>query len=123
MKSECGLSGFDFAGKAGRASTLTCAATAEVAIHPAIGSLLGLVLTVILLYPNAVTAQALPFCSWPLETTGAGPSNVAYPDTNATYWTMPFDSGRWKEIIITGSYPRSPVYLLHHLRRPGVGGR
>ena len=107
MKSEFGLSDVDFAGKAGRTPTLTCAVTTEVAIHPAAGFLLGLVLTVILLYPHAAAAQALPLCSWPLKTTGGGLTNVAYPDTNATYWTMPFDSGRWKEIVLTGTYPEA----------------
>ena len=35
---------------------------------------------------------------------------MAYPDTNATYWTMPFDSTRWKSIVITGTYPRARFF-------------
>jgi hypothetical protein len=58
----------------------------------------------------ASSAQVLPFCSWPLVTTGTGITNVAYPDTNATYWTMPFDSVRWKSIVITGTYPQSRFF-------------
>ena len=60
--------------------------------------------------PLLAAAQALPVCSWPLETTGQGITNVAYPDTNATYWTMPFDSTRWKSIIITGRYPQARFF-------------
>jgi hypothetical protein len=58
----------------------------------------------------ASSAQVLPSCSWPLVTTGTGITNVAYPDTNATYWTMPFDSVRWKSIVITGTYPQSRFF-------------
>ena len=46
--------------------------------------------------------QGLPLCGWPLETTGSGITNVAYPDTNATYWTMPLGSERWKSVVISG---------------------
>ena len=55
------------------------------------------------------TAQSFP-CSWPVETTGTGITNVAYPDTNSTYWTMPFDSTRWKMIIISGTYPEARYF-------------
>jgi hypothetical protein len=44
-------------------------------------------------------------CGWPLETTGVGATNVAYPDTDATYWTMPFDSTTSAEMRITGQFP------------------
>ena len=60
--------------------------------------------------PFCVAAQALPVCSWPLETTGQGITNVAYPDTNATYWTMPFDPTRWKSVVITGAYPQARFF-------------
>jgi hypothetical protein len=62
--------------------------------------------------PLFAAAQALPVCSWPLETTGKGVSNVAYPDTNATYWTMPFDSARWESIVITGTYPQARFFSI-----------
>ncbi|HSU30829.1 MAG TPA: hypothetical protein VLJ11_06310 [Bryobacteraceae bacterium] len=67
-------------------------------------------LAVLIFLPSSSTAQALPVCSWPLETTGSGISNVAYPDTNATYWTMPFDSARWQSIVITGVYPQARFF-------------
>ena len=60
--------------------------------------------------PFCAAAQGLPVCSWPLETTGRGITNVAYPDTSATYWTMPFDSARWKSIVITGIYPQARFF-------------
>src|SRR5690348_15227386 len=47
----------------------------------------------------------LPVCSWPFEVTGQGITNVATPDTNATYWVMPLDLGRWRAMVIHGRYP------------------
>ena len=57
----------------------------------------------------SAAAQTLP-CSWPLETTGSGITNVAYPDTNATYWTMPISSDRWQSIVIKGTYPQARFF-------------
>lgn len=54
----------------------------------------------------AAPVDAAPVeCGWPLETTGVGATNVAYPDTDATYWTMPFDSTTSAEMRITGQFP------------------
>ena len=47
----------------------------------------------------------LPVCSWPFEVTGQGVTNVATPDTNATYWVMPLDLNRWRQMVIHGQYP------------------
>ena len=41
----------------------------------------------------------LPVCSWPFEVTGQGITNVATPDTNATYWVMPLDLSRWRAMV------------------------
>src|ERR1700730_3714557 len=49
-------------------------------------------------------------CSWPMEVTGRGLSNVAYPDTDATYWVMPVDTSAWKSMILTGQYPLSRFF-------------
>jgi hypothetical protein len=74
----------------------------------------GIFLWVLLLACMCVTpaafAKVLPHCSWPIETTGTGPSNVAYPDTNATYWSLAFDSERWREIIIEGTSPEARFF-------------
>jgi hypothetical protein len=64
----------------------------------------------IALMHSSISAQVLPVCSWPLETTGSGITNVAYPDTNATYWTMPFDSDRWHSIVIKGTYAKARFF-------------
>ncbi len=50
-------------------------------------------------------APLLPVCSWPFEVTGQGITNVATPDTNATYWVMPLDTNSWKAMIVQGQYP------------------
>src|ERR1700758_5509594 len=47
----------------------------------------------------------LPVCSWPFQVTGQGITNVATPDTNATYWVMPLDLSRWRRMDIQGQYP------------------
>ncbi|MBV8828108.1 MAG: hypothetical protein JO108_02650 [Acidobacteriaceae bacterium] len=59
---------------------------------------------------RAPAAAATFPCSWPVETTGTGITNIAYPDTNSTYWIMPFDSTRWKLIIISGTYPEARYF-------------
>src|SRR5215211_1300636 len=58
-----------------------------------------------LLAPRMAYAQVIPPCSWPLETSVDSLLNVAYPDTNAIYWTMPIDTARWSGMIITGHFP------------------
>ncbi len=97
----------DLTGGSKQSTSLDRAASATGAIRLTVGLLLGLALFAATLGSRTALAEALPACSWPLETTGSGISNVAYPDTNATYWTMPFDSSRWKELIITGAYPEA----------------
>ena len=54
---------------------------------------------------QAATPPLLPVCSWPFEVTGHGFTNVATPDTNATYWVMPLDLNRWRQMVIHGQYP------------------
>jgi hypothetical protein len=54
---------------------------------------------------DRAAAQGLPLCSWPFEVTGRGLTNVATPDTNATYWVMPLDTNRWSTAIIDGGIP------------------
>jgi hypothetical protein len=74
-------------------------------VIPYISIMLGLLLMALAPLPSTGPEQALPTCSWPLVTTGTGSDNFAYPDTDATYWTMPFDAGAWKTMIITGTFP------------------
>jgi len=60
-------------------------------------------------WSQTTTSPPLP-CSWPLESTGRGLSNVAYPDTNATYWVMPVDTSTWQSMIVTGQYAQSRFF-------------
>ncbi len=68
------------------------------------------VLAMLLLSHANGNAQSLPSCSWRLETDGSGITNVAYPDTDATYWTMPVDTTQWKQVILRGQYPRARFF-------------
>ncbi len=63
--------------------------------------------------PNAgVAASLLPVCSWPFEVTGRGLTNIATPDTDATYWVMPLDTDSWKTMSIHGKYPAARLFNL-----------
>jgi outer membrane lipase/esterase len=59
---------------------------------------------------NRASAQALSACSWPFEVTGQGFTNIATPDTNATYWVMPLDTSHWPTMIIDGKYPEARFF-------------
>ena len=52
----------------------------------------------------------LPVCSWPFEVTGHGLTNVATPDTNATYWVMPLDTRQWQTMVVHGQYPEARFF-------------
>ena len=43
-------------------------------------------------------------CAWPVESTPTK-ANVAYPDSNATYWTMPYIAQAGMTITLTGTFP------------------
>ncbi|KAI9026773.1 hypothetical protein DFJ74DRAFT_661840 [Hyaloraphidium curvatum] len=59
---------------------------------------------------NAGTAAAqapFPFCAWWFETT-ATTTNVAFPDTSATYFTTPYTvTEPGMKIVVNGSYPET----------------
>jgi hypothetical protein len=59
---------------------------------------------------NMVAAQGFSLCSWPFEVTGQGITNIATPDTNATYWVMPVDTNQWPTMIINGEYPQARFF-------------
>ncbi len=61
----------------------------------------------------------LPVCSWPFESTGQGITNVATPDTNATYWIMPFDTNLWNAMVIQGTYPDVRFFNLSSYNHTG----
>jgi hypothetical protein len=56
------------------------------------------------------TAPLLPVCSWAFEVTGRGLTNIATPDTNATYWVMPFDTEHWRTMVINGTFPKARFF-------------
>lgn len=68
-------------------------------------------LALILSSPATSLAQRSPLpCSWPVESTGSGITNVAFPDTDATYWLMPINTTQWSAMIIKGQYPESRFF-------------
>jgi hypothetical protein len=60
-------------------------------------------------WSQTVAPGSVP-CGWPLQVTGHGLSNVANPDTDATYWVMPVDTSTWQAMIVTGQYPQSRFF-------------
>jgi len=59
---------------------------------------------------SKAAAPLLPVCSWPFEVTGQGLTNVATPDTNATYWVMPLDTSQWQALVVHGQYPEARFF-------------
>jgi hypothetical protein len=55
-------------------------------------------------------ARAFPVCSWAFESNGRGITNIATPDTHASYWVMPFNTQAWKEMVIRGIYPQARFF-------------
>jgi len=70
MKKGCSVTICDLIGGSRQSSSLDRAARVAGAIRFTVGLLLGLVLFAATLGPSAALAEALPTCSWPLETTG-----------------------------------------------------
>lgn len=58
---------------------------------------------------SQTTPASLP-CAWQTQVSGTGISNIAYPDTNATYWVMPVDTTTWSAAILTGQYTQSRFF-------------
>jgi hypothetical protein len=60
--------------------------------------------------PAPSFAQTAPACSWPVKVTGQGITNVAFPDTDATYWVMPVDTTKWSAMVVKGQFPKSRFF-------------
>jgi hypothetical protein len=73
-------------------------------------SSLALLFSIGLLALSEICRAATAPCAWPLEITGSGPTNVFYPDTNATYWVMPVDTSAWQSLTATGRYTDSRFF-------------
>jgi hypothetical protein len=65
-------------------------------------------------------APLLPVCSWPFAVTGHGLTNVATPDTNATYWVMPLDTSQWQAMVVQGQYPAARFFNVSTYTVTGV---
>jgi hypothetical protein len=59
---------------------------------------------------TAAAQSSQPSCSWPLQVTGSGPSNVFYPDTDATYWVMSVNTTETKQVVINGTDPKARFF-------------
>lgn len=59
--------------------------------------------------PAASLSNASLACAWPIESTPTK-ANVAYPDSNATYWTTPYVATDGMTITLTGNYPTARFF-------------
>ena len=60
--------------------------------------------------PTIASASVQPTgCAWPVESTPAK-ANVAYPDSNATYWTTPFIAEEGMTITLNGTFPEARFF-------------
>ena len=60
--------------------------------------------------PSIASASVQPTaCAWPVESTPAK-ANVAYPDSNATYWTTPFIAEDGMTITLNGTFPTARFF-------------
>ena len=60
--------------------------------------------------PTIARAATQPTaCAWPVESTPAK-ANVAYPDSNATYWTTPFIAEDGMTITLNGTFPTARFF-------------
>lgn len=51
-------------------------------------------------------------CAWPVESTPSK-ANVAYPDSNATYWTTPYVALPGMRITLRGTYPTARFFSVN----------
>jgi hypothetical protein len=60
-----------------------------------------------------------PTCSW-LAKTEPDTVNVAFPDTNATYWSHPYVAAPGTELVVHGTYPRARYFSFNIYQPSGV---
>ena len=56
--------------------------------------------------PDRLSGNPNPFCSWWLMTTPSS-MNVAFPDSNAAYWTTPYLAKPGESIRVNGTFPEA----------------
>ncbi|MCU1599904.1 MAG: putative secreted protein [Frankiales bacterium] len=64
-------------------------------------------------------AGADPTCGWAAKTE-PDTVNVAYPDTNATYWSHPYAAVPGTELVVHGTYPRARYFSFNVYQPSGV---
>ena len=91
------------------ADVLGCAVTAMLAVTAANASIANPVTDHALLPVSAsLTGRTLPTTwAWPIVT-DAQKVNVAYPDTDATYWTMPYTVEPGTRLVVHATFPTAP---------------
>lgn len=67
----------------------------------------------------AAAPPVTPACAWSIEVS-ANALNVAYPDTAAAYWVLPFTVQSGLDIKLAGRYPASR-YISLQVYKPGGG--
>jgi len=85
---------------------LGCAVTATLAVTAANASVADpLTDQAALSVSPAPVSRTIPTsCAWPIVT-NAQKVNVAYPDTDATYWTMPYKVEPGTRLVVNGTFP------------------
>lgn len=71
------------------------------------------------LVPLTASAAPDPGCSW-LAKTEPDTVNVAFPDTNASYWSHPYANAPGTELVVHGTYPRARYFSFHVYQPTGV---
>jgi len=64
---------------------------------------------------NAISGSTSPLasdCAWPIESTPVK-ANVAYPDSNATYWTTPYFAQPGMSITLKGTFPAARFFSIN----------
>ncbi len=60
---------------------------------------------------TARQSTGIPQCAWPLEAEPAK-ANFAYPDTDSTYWILPYQVGSITSIVINGKFTNARFFSI-----------
>lgn len=71
------------------------------------------------LLPLTASAAPDPTCSWAAKT-DPDTVNVAFPDTNASYWSHAYTAAPGMELVVHGTYARARYFSFHTYQPSGV---
>lgn len=71
------------------------------------------------LFPLAASAAPDPTCSWAAKT-DPDTVNVAFPDTNASYWSHAYAAAPGTELVVHGTYAKARYFSFHVYQPSGV---